>query len=79
MIRRALELRPALDVYAAMLHVSTDSFDKETFEQDYLNDREWDALAIIRDQLMPLFLLTKDLEGNADLCESGGKASHGAL
>jgi len=79
MIRRALELRPALDVYTAMLHVSTDSFNKETFEQDYLNDREWDALAIIRDQLMPLFLLTKDLEGNADLCESGGKASHRAL
>jgi hypothetical protein len=62
-----------------MLHVSTDSFNKETFKQDYLNDREWDTLAIIRDQLMLLFLLTKDLEGNIDLCESRGKASHRAL
>lgn len=40
MIRRAIELRPALDVYAAMLHVSIDAFNKETFEEDYLNDSE---------------------------------------
>jgi hypothetical protein len=46
---------------------------------DYLSDDEWDALAIIQKQLEPLFRLTKDLEGNADLKDGVCKASHGAL
>jgi hypothetical protein len=40
MIRRALELREALDTYAAKLHMSKEAFDQETFEQDYLSDEE---------------------------------------
>jgi hypothetical protein len=79
MICRALELREALDTYALRLNVSKDAFDRETFTEDYLSDDEWDALSLIKDQLDPLFRLTKDLEGNADLKDRSCKASHGAL
>jgi hypothetical protein len=79
MIRRALDLRKALDAYALKLHVSKDTFDRETFEQNYLSDDKWELLALIKDQLEPLFKLTKDLEGNADLKDGVCKASHGAL
>jgi hypothetical protein len=34
---------------------------------------------LVKEQLEPLFRLTKDLEGNADLKESACKASYGAL
>ena len=37
MILRALELRDALDVYAAKLSVSKDVLDVETFQNDYLS------------------------------------------
>jgi hypothetical protein len=79
MIRRGLELREALDTYALQLHVSKDAFDRETAENDYLHDDEWKTLEVIRDQLEPLFRLTKDLEGNPDLKDGAMKASHGAL
>jgi hypothetical protein len=79
MIRRGLELREALNAYAVQLHVSNDAFDKETAEKDYLDDDEWKTLGVIRDQLKPLFSITKDLESNPDLKDSAMKASHGAL
>ena len=40
MIRRYLELREALDVYAAKLRISTEKYDMETYEHDYLTDKE---------------------------------------
>jgi hypothetical protein len=40
MIRRALELREALDLYALKLRVSTDEYDLETFTDDYLTASE---------------------------------------
>jgi hypothetical protein len=55
MIRRALELREALDLYALKLRVSTDEYDLETFTDDYLTASEWEALEIIKNQLEPLF------------------------
>ena len=79
MIRRCLELREALDVYAAKLRISTEKYDMETYEHDYLTDKEWETLAIIKDQLQPLFYITKSLEGNSDLQDGACKASHGAL
>jgi len=79
MIRRALELQEALDIYALKLHRNSDAFDQETYDNDYLSEQEWKALAIIKDQLALLFYLTKELEGNADLSEGGGKASHRVL
>jgi hypothetical protein len=78
-IRRALELREALDTYATKLYMSKEDFDQETFKQDYLLDKEWDSLTLIKDQLEPLFRLTKGLEGNPDLKDKSCKASHGAL
>jgi len=40
MILRALLLREALDIYAFKLKVSKDDLDKETFNNNYLNDDE---------------------------------------
>jgi len=79
MIRRAIELQDALDIYALKLQKSGDAFDQETYDNDYLSKQEWKALKIIKDQLEPLFLLTKCLEGNADLKDGAYKASHGSL
>jgi hypothetical protein len=79
MVRRAIELKDALNTYAAQLNVSKDKFDKETFLEDYLDEDEWGTLALIQEQLQPLFYLTKDLEGNTTLKEGGSRASHGAL
>jgi hypothetical protein len=79
MVRRGLELRQALTEYAVMLHVSTEPDDREIFDNDYLSSEEWETLEIIRDQLQPLFLLTKGLEGNAKMTEGALEPSHGAL
>jgi hypothetical protein len=80
MIRRALELKEALNAYCVKLRVSKEDLDQETFLQDYLTDDEWTALEIIRDQLEPLFRLTNDLEGNASIRDDkAGGASHGAI
>jgi hypothetical protein len=79
MICRALLLREALNTYAAMLKVSKDELDIETFENDYLDNDEWETLSLIKDHLEVLFRVTKDLEGNAELKEGALKASHGAL
>ena len=79
MILRALELRDALDVYAAKLSVSKDVLDVETFQNDYLSQDKWETLAVIKDHLEPLFLLTKSLEGNVDLTDGAGRVSHSAL
>jgi hypothetical protein len=49
MVRRAIELKDAVNAYLAQLHRSSDVFDKETFDNDYINDDEWDVLEIIRD------------------------------
>ncbi len=79
MIRRALELKQALNTYAAQLRVSTDALDKEVYDEDYLSEAEWKSLEIIKDQLADLFHVTKALEGNADLKDGDCKASHGQL
>lgn len=79
MIRRALELKDALDAYCFKFRFSTDDEDKELFEKDYLSQDEWKTLEVIKEQLEPLFYITKGLEGNANIDEDAGKASHGAL
>lgn len=78
MIVRALELRQAIDAYQIVLR-GGDELDEETFREDCLSNDEWNTLKIIKDQLEPLFLLTKELEGNADLKDGACRASHGAL
>ena len=78
-IRCALELKEALNTYVAQLHVSSNTLDKETFNQDYLTSQEQEALAIIKEQLKPLFRVTKGLEGNVNLKDSNCKASYRQL
>ena len=79
MIRRALELKEALDTYAVKLRVSIEDLDTETYKEDYLTPTEQEALQLIKDQLEPLFRITKALEGNADLKDGAYKASYSAL
>jgi hypothetical protein len=79
MILRALLLREALDSYAFKLRLSKDDLDLEIYNNDYLTDDEWATLKVIKEHLMPLFLCTKDLEGNAKLKEGALKASYGSL
>ena len=79
MIRRALELREALELYQSKLRGAADAYDLETYNDDFLLPHEWDTLALIKDHLEPLFRLTKALEGNATLKDGAKKASHGAL
>ena len=69
-IRRALELKDVLDLYALKLRVSTSDYDVETCRDDYISEDEQKALAIIKEQLEPLFRATKELEGNVDLKDS---------
>jgi len=40
MILRTLQLREALDIYAAKLRVSKDTLDQEIYNHDYLTDDE---------------------------------------
>jgi hypothetical protein len=79
MIVRALLLREALDTYAIKLRVSKDEEDRETFEQDYLDENEWHTLELIKEHLEVLFRTTKSLEGNTKLKEGARKLSNGAL
>jgi hypothetical protein len=78
-IRRALELKEALNIYANDLRDSDDFDNQEIFQEDYITAAEWRALEIIKNQLEPLFRLTKDLEGNYDLKDGVRKALYSAL
>ena len=51
----------------------------EIYEYDYLTPDEWEIRKVIKEQLEPLFLITKDLEGNASLNEGACKPSRGCL
>ena len=53
--------------------------DKEICEKDYFNPTEQKTLEKICEHLQPLFLITKGLEGNADMDDGVCEASHGAL
>ncbi len=79
MIRRALELKEPLNTYVVQLHVLSNALNKETFDQDYLISEEQEALEIIKEQLEPLFCVTKGLEGNVDLKDGDCKASYRQL
>ena len=79
MIRQALKLREALDAYAFKLRLLKEDLNKETHLNDYLSDDDQRTLKIIKEQLEPLFYLTKELEGNTDLADGACRASHGAL
>jgi hypothetical protein len=51
MIRRALELKQALNTYTAQLRVSSDPLDIETYHDDYLSESKWKHLEVITGQL----------------------------
>ena len=78
-IRHALELKQALNMYASQLRNSTNTLDSETYNEDFLTESEWENLELIKGQLELLFHTTKALEGNADFKDGNCKASHGQL
>ena len=49
MIRRALELKQALNTYIAQLWMSSNDLDTETYNQDYLQESKWKNLEVIKD------------------------------
>ena len=79
MIRRALELKDALNFYCAQLRVFIDFNDKKVCKKDYLIAAKWATFEKICEYLEPLFLITKGLKGNADLDNSAYEVSYGAL
>jgi len=79
MIRRAFELQAALNAYTAELSVSKEDYDSDVYNNDFLTSSDWSDLTLIQEHLEPLFLLTKSLEGNADLTEGVQKPSYSAL
>ena len=79
MIRCALELKDTLNIYTMRLKVSKDKFDQETFNKDYLSDKEQRALEIICNQLKLLFCLIKKLEGSIILVDSTYKVLYSIL
>ena len=48
MIRRALELKQALNTYASQLRNSTNTLDSETYNEDFLTESEWENLELIK-------------------------------
>jgi hypothetical protein len=58
MIRRALELKKALIAYIKEINVSSDTFDREVADEDYLSFDEWNTLKTIKQQLELFFLFT---------------------
>jgi hypothetical protein len=75
----ALLLCKAFDIYAIRLKVLKDKLNIKTFENNYLDDKEWNTLFFIKNHLEVLFRITKDLKGNTKLKEGVRKASYGAL
>jgi hypothetical protein len=78
-ICRALLLYEALNTYAIRLKVLKDKLDIKTFKNNYLNNKEWNTLSLIKDHLEVLFRTTKDLKGNIKLKEGARKASYSTL
>ncbi len=79
MILRALLLCNTLDTYTFKLKVLKDELDKETFDNDYLDNDKQETLNLIKQHLEVLFRAIKSLKGNTKLKEGVYKASHGAL
>jgi len=48
MIRRALELKQALNMYASQLRSSSNTLDTEMYEEDFLTESKWKNLELIK-------------------------------
>jgi hypothetical protein len=68
-----------LNTYVAQLCVFTNNLNKETFDQDYIILKKWTALKMIKEQLKPLFYVTKELKSNINLKNSDYKAFYRQL
>lgn len=76
---RALQLREAIDAYVSKLRSSLNETDRDVFQNDFLDQFEWETIGIIKIQLEPLYRITKSLEGNASLSEGAMKSFNSSL
>ncbi|KAM4061668.1 reverse transcriptase (RNA-dependent DNA polymerase) [Hirsutella rhossiliensis] len=65
MIRRALELRSAIELYQSRWQKPRNYVDRRDITKDFLNATDWVELQRFFDFLKPFHILTQTMEGNA--------------
>ncbi|XP_044714576.1 transposase-like protein [Hirsutella rhossiliensis] len=77
MIRRALELRSAIELYQSRWQKLRNDVDRRDITKDFLNATDWVELQRFFDFLKPFHILTQTMEGNAS--KDGAEGGHGAV
>ncbi|KJZ68075.1 hypothetical protein HIM_12531 [Hirsutella minnesotensis 3608] len=77
MIKRALELRSAIELYQSRWQKPRNDVDRRDITKDFLNATDWVELQRFFDFLKPFHILTQTMEGNAS--KDGAEGGHGAV
>ncbi|KAM4061909.1 transposase-like protein [Hirsutella rhossiliensis] len=77
MIKRALELRCAIELYQSRWQKPKNDPDHRDLTNDFLNAGDWVELERFYEFLKPFYILTKTIEGNAS--KPGAEGGHGAV
>lgn len=77
MIKRALELRSAIELYQSRWQKPQGEASHRDLTKDFLNAGDWVELERFNAFLTPFYILTKTMEGNAS--KSGAEGGHGAV
>ncbi|EXU94500.1 hAT family dimerization domain protein [Metarhizium robertsii] len=77
MIKRALELRSAIELYQSRWQKPRNDSNHRDLTKDFLNAADWVELERFYELLKPFYVLTKTMEGNAN--KPGAEGGHGAV
>ncbi|KAL5583913.1 hypothetical protein FOVSG1_015264 [Fusarium oxysporum f. sp. vasinfectum] len=77
MIKRALELRSAIELYQSRWQKPKNDPVHRDLTKDFLSAVDWAELERFHDFLKPFYILTKTMEGNAS--KPGAEGGHGAV
>ncbi|EFY94389.2 transposase-like protein [Metarhizium robertsii ARSEF 23] len=77
MIKRALELRSAIELYQSRWQKPRNDPNHRDLTKDFLNAADWVELERFYELLKPFYVLTKTMEGNAN--KPGAEGGHGAV
>ncbi|KID93531.1 transposase-like protein, partial [Metarhizium majus ARSEF 297] len=77
MIKRALELRSAIELYQSRWQKPRNDPNHRDLTKDFLNAADWVELERFYEFLKPFYILTKTMEGNAN--KPGAEGGHGAV
>ncbi|KJZ70963.1 hypothetical protein HIM_09667 [Hirsutella minnesotensis 3608] len=77
MIKRALELRCAIELFQSRWQKPPNDPDHRDLTSDFLNTADWIELERFYELLKPFYILTKTMEGNAS--KPGAEGGHGAV